>query len=203
MTMIELLDSEILRRVGDYFMGKTNVHRAVAAIAQTLIDMGIPFAIAGALAANAHGYERMTTDVDLLLTSEGLAEFKAKWLGRGWVERFPGSRGLRDTHHNVKIDVIVTGDYPGDGEPKPVSFPHPSDVAVVKDGIPYISLPTLLELKIASGMTAKHRLKDLADVMEIIRVKDLALDYAERLDPYVRGKYQELWEPAQVRDEEY
>jgi len=66
----------------------------------------------------------------VLLTPDGLRRFKERWLGRGWLERFPGSKGLRDTEYNVKIDVLLTGDYPGDGKPKPVRFPDPARVAV-------------------------------------------------------------------------
>lgn len=60
----------------------------------------------------------------------GLETFKQQWLGRGYVEKFPGSRGLRDTENNVTIDVVVAGDYPGDGKPKPVRFPDPAAVAL-------------------------------------------------------------------------
>jgi hypothetical protein len=42
-------------------------------------------------------------------------------------------------------------------------------------------------------MTAPHRLRDLADVQELIKIKKLDAKYAERLDPYVREKYLELW----------
>jgi hypothetical protein len=46
------------------------------------------------------------------------------------VERFPGSKGMRDAEHDVKIDILLTGDYPGNGNPKPVRFPDPAAVAV-------------------------------------------------------------------------
>jgi hypothetical protein len=66
---------------------------------------------------------------DTLLTAEGLKAFRDRWLGRGWVELFPGSRGMRDTTHGVEVDVLLTGDYPGDEEPKPIRFPDPSEIA--------------------------------------------------------------------------
>ena len=56
----------------------------------------------------------------VLLTPEGLAAFKAHALGRGYVEKFPGSRVMRDTEHGVDIYVVLTGTFPGDGKPKPV-----------------------------------------------------------------------------------
>ena len=60
-----------------------------------------------------------------------------------------------------------------------------------------LPLPKLVELKLASGMTAPHRLKDLADVQELIRVASLPRELADDLDPYVREKYLELWRTVQ------
>ena len=45
-------------------------------------------------------------------------------------------------------------------------------------------------------MTAPHRLRDLADVLELIKIRKLGADFAERLDPYVRDRYLELWNAA-------
>jgi hypothetical protein len=61
-----------------------------------------------------------------------------------------------------------------------------------------LPLEKLIELKLASGMTAPHRLKDLADVLELIRARALAETFAEQLDPYVREKFSELWRAAQM-----
>ena len=41
-------------------------------------------------------------------------------------------------------------------------------------------------------MTAPHRLKDLADVQELIKIKKINAGYAEKLNPYVREKFLEL-----------
>jgi hypothetical protein len=107
---------------------------------------------------------------------------------------------LRDTEHGVDIDVVLTGGFPGDGKPKPVSFPDPAVVAERGARIALLPLATLVELKLASGMTAAHRIKDLADIVELIRVADLPETLAERLNPYVREKYLELWRAAQGTD---
>src|SRR5262245_50280666 len=69
-----------------FFMGLDEVHKAMWKLCSTLEADGIPYAIAGAMALNAHGYKRVTTDVDVLLTREGLEAFKRKHLGRGWLE---------------------------------------------------------------------------------------------------------------------
>ena len=96
----------------------------------------------------------------------------------------------------------MVGDFPGDGLPKPVAFPEPETVAEYRgEDIPYVSLKSLLELKLASGMTAANRLQDMADVIQLIRANQLAANYAERLNPYVGDKYRELWQAAQVEEE--
>jgi hypothetical protein len=45
-------------------------------------------------------------------------------------------------------------------------------------------------------ISAPHRLRDLADVLELIRVRELGEDFADSLDPSVRAKYLELCEAA-------
>ena len=89
----------------------------------------------------------------------------------------------------------------GDGKSKPVAFPEPSSENTTGETLRVLSLKTLIELKLASGMTAPHRGQDLVDVMELIRVRGLSRDYAQALDEYVRAKYSEMWELAQVRDD--
>jgi hypothetical protein len=184
-----------------FFMGDADVQRALLALAEALDRDGIPYAIGGAMALNAYGYERVTKDVDVILSADGLAAFKHAHLGRGYVEKFPGSRGMRDTAHNVAIDVLIAGEYPGDGRPKPIAFPDPARVAIRDGGVALVPLDTLIELKLASGMTAPHRLRDLADVLELVRIRRLPLDLADALDPYVRAKYRELWTAAQAADD--
>ena len=75
-------------------------------------------------------------------------------------------------------------------------------MAVRGEGMSFLPLAKLVELKLASGMTAPHRLKDLADVLELIKAADLPAELADDLSPYVREKFRELWEAAQHADEE-
>ena len=75
-------------------------------------------------------------------------------------------------------------------------------MAVDGDRFRILSLPKLVEIKLASGMTAPHRLEDLADVLELVRAARLPADLAASLHPYVRNKYLDLWRAAQVQDPE-
>lgn len=178
-------------------MGKSPLHLAAAALARRFDELGIDYAIAGALALGVHGHERLTSDVDVLITREGLARFKSASLGRGYVDVFPGSKGVRDTANDVRIDFILAGDYPGDGKPKPVVFPDPAGAGVEAGKLfRVLTLETLLELKLASGMSAPHRLNDLGDVISLIRSAKLERSLGDRLDVSVREKYRELWDAA-------
>ena len=51
-----------------------------------------------------------------------------------------------------------------------------------------------------SGLSAAHRLKDLADVLELIKAASLPPEIEQQLDPSVREKFRELWQAAQVKD---
>ncbi|HEY2029024.1 MAG TPA: hypothetical protein VGH20_07420 [Myxococcales bacterium] len=176
-----------------FFMGDADVQRALSKIIAELEDAKIPYAIAGAMALNWYGYRRVTVDVDLLLTAEGLRELKERILGRSYVEKFAGSKSMRDTENNVGIDVLIAGQFPGDGKPKPVAFPDPATIAFQGLKGRFLPLPKLIELKLASGMSAPHRLKDLSDVVELIRVAKIPRELGAQLDASVRAKYDELW----------
>ena len=182
-----------------FFEDKGSVQKALRKIASRLTELGIPYAIVGGMAAYHHGYRRFTEDVDLLVTRPGLKLIHEKLDGLGYLPPFLKSKNLRDVELGVKIEFLITGDYPGDGKPKPVAFPDPVSASDEVDGIRYLNLCSLIELKLASGMTAVGRLRDLSDVVELIKVLVLPLDYGDRLNPYVQEKYRELWPTARRR----
>ena len=110
-------------------MGEDKVHQALHRISSRLDELGIPYAVAGGMALNAHGFRRATVDVDVLVTSEGLQRVHEALEGLGYVPPFTGSKNLRDAESSVRIEFLVTGQFPGDGKPKPVAFPDPAAVA--------------------------------------------------------------------------
>jgi len=178
-----------------YFMGEGTLNKTLARLSNDLEERGIDYMVIGAVALLAHGYPRFTEDIDLVMTAEGLQKFHEELVGLGYVPAFPGARKrLRSTTDNVSIEVMTTGEYPGDGKPKPVSMPEPAQASTEIDGIKVVTLEKLIELKLASGISAPDRLKDLADVQELIKIRNLGADFALNLDPYVRAKYLELEE---------
>ena len=190
-----------LNDAGRHFDEKSSVFAALHKIAKRLSELNISYAVGGGIALFRHGLRRFTEDVDVLVTSSDLKRIHDELEGLGYLPPHKHSKHLRDTELGVRIEFLTTGGYPGDGKPKPVAFPDPRDVSFDADGIKYIQLPNLVELKLASGMSHPGRLKDLADVLELIKVLNLPVDFAEQLNPYVREKYTELWGHANQRFE--
>ena len=195
-TYEQLLSQNLEWAMGEgslFFERRGRVQETLERIAKELDDLHIPYAVVGGMALFAHGFRRFTEDVDILVTHQSLIRIHEQLEGHGYLPPFEKSKHLRDTTTRVKIEFLTTGDFPGDGKPKPVAFPDPANVCQEIGGIKFVNLPTLITLKLASGMTHVHRRKDLADVMEVIKTLNLAENFSESLDPYVQPTYQQLW----------
>ena len=183
-----------------FFVGQAEAQKAAGKIVGILEAEGLPYVVIGALALNEYGHRRVTIDVDLVMRETDLQTFKRKWLGCGYSERQAGTGKLFDTEFGVNIDVLSTGSFPGDDKPKPIAFPDPATTAI--RGAPFAMLPLAMwiELKLASGMVAAHRGKDLVDVQELVRSAQLPQTLAADLHPWVRETFLRLWDLAQVED---
>ncbi len=187
-----------LREGSLHFEEKNAVHDTLRRITKRLNELQIPYAVVGGMAMFAHGFRRFTEDVDLLVTRESMDQILQELEGLGYVQPVGTLTKLRDTQSGVKIEFLITGGFPGNGKPSPVAFPEPQAVSTEIDGINYLRLPALVELKLASGLTGGiGRLKDLADVVELIKVLHVPTQFAEQLNPYVRDKFLELWHAVQ------
>jgi hypothetical protein len=176
-----------------HFDEKSAVHETLREVARRLDSLGISYAVVGGMALFLHGFRRFTEDVDVLVTPDGLKSVHQNLIGLGYVPLFPGSKNLRDATRGVRIEFLVTGGFPGDGKPKAVAFPDPNGLSVEIHGIRCLGLEKIIELKLASGMSNPGRLRDLADVQELIRHLRLGIETADRLDPSVRDEFVALW----------
>ena len=186
-----------IKDVDMFFQKKDPVHKTMRRTIKNLEKANIPYALVGGMAVNLHGYRRTTNDVDFLLTPEGLAEFQKRFVPKHYeaIPRRP--RRFTDRKNEVIVDFLVTGLYPGNGQPGPIAFPDPVSVRTVMEGMQVIDLTVLIELKLAA-----RRHQDFADVVSLIRAHQLDESFAERLHPSVRSDYIECLEEKR-REEEY
>lgn len=182
----------VLSEAGQLYQGQGRLRKTYERLAKRLDELGVSYSLVGGYALILHGVRRFTEDIDLLVSREGLAKLHKELTGRGYALAARGSRNLRDVETGVQIEFVITGEFPGDEKPKPVAFPDPGAGVETREDIKIIDLKSLIELKLASGMTAKARLQDLADVQRLIQQHHLTADFAKQLHPYVRRKFLEL-----------
>jgi hypothetical protein len=184
-----------LYELDQFFMEQGKIFQTLQRLSKCLPENGIDYAIVGGIALFYHGYKRSTQDINVLLTKPSLLEFQTKMIGRGFLPMFPGAqKTFRDTQTNIRIEFLIAGEFPGDGRPKPICFPEPNSASIEVDKLRIIDLKNLIELKLASGLSAPDRLKDLADVQELIRVLNLPESYGEQLDNSVCSEFHRLWQ---------
>jgi len=180
-------------------MRQGDVYDTLRRLAKRLKDEGLDYAVLGGMALVEHGYRRATEDIALLMRPETLEAFRDRCVGRGYVPAFPEAlKTFKDAETGTRIEIVTTGDFPGDGKPKAVAFPDPADVAIDGEEFRYVDLPTLIDLKLASGLSAAHRTRDIADVQDLIVRAPLSLDVSLQLDSSVREEYERLWRIAQT-----
>src|SRR5258705_4885171 len=127
---------EMYEEARRYFRGEGILNKTLTRISKELESHGIDYAVIGAAALLAHGYPRFTDGIDLVMTTEGRQKFRDE---------------LRSTADGIDIEVMTSGEYPGDGKPKPVSMPRPAEASIEIDGIKFVTLEKLIELKLSSG----------------------------------------------------
>ncbi len=185
-----------LKEISMFFQGKDEVHKTMRRLVKRLERAGIPYAIMGGMAVNAHKYQRTTGDVDVLLTPEGFADFQKKYVEKNYLRKPGRSRRFVDRLNETEIDFLLTGHYPGSGKPGPISFPDPAKVREEKRTVQVVNLVTLIELKLAAT-----RYRDFGDVVELIRFNDLDESFLEKIHPSVRSDYIECLEEKRREDE--
>lgn len=94
---------DVAKRVDDFMMERSPIHDTMRRLALAFNGLGIPFAIAGAMAANAHGHRQTTALLEVLIRRDDLTRFKERWIGRGWLDLFHASKGFKDTLNGVKV----------------------------------------------------------------------------------------------------
>lgn len=186
-----------LKEIDLFFEGRGKEHKTMRRLVQNLDKGSISYAIVGGMAVNAHGHERTTKDVDILLTADGFMEFRRRFVPKSYdtVEGHP--RRFFDRRNKCMFDILVTGLYPGSGKPGPVSYPNPDEVSEVIQEKRVVNLPTLIQLKLAA-----RRHLDFGDVVNLIRVHHLDERFQKKLHPAVHPDFIECLEEKR-RDDEY
>jgi len=188
-------NEDFLVEADRFFAGRGEVHQTMKRLVSRLKRAKIPYLIVGGMAVNAHHYERMTKDVDALLTPKGLEQFNRLFMPKYYLP-VPGfSRRFIDRKNQRGVDVLLTGLYPGSGKRGPIAFPEPTQFVHEFKSVRYVDLVNLIQLKLCAR---RHR--DLADVVELIRYNHLDDSFLKRLHPTVRRDFIECLKEKRRED---
>jgi hypothetical protein len=180
-----------------HFERRSKVHKTLQRFTQRLEELGIEYAVSGDLCMFFHGYRRFTEIVEVIVTSEALSQIYRELDGDGYIRPSTAHTYIRDEETGVRIGFRVSGRYLPGGIAGPTALPFPRDVATIIDGIRFIDVAPLIQLKFAMGQ-ASHCLRDLADIQELIHHLNLPQDFAMKLDLSLRCEFHRIWQNAQV-----
>jgi uncharacterized protein with WD repeat len=143
--------------------------RVVRAVDHLLDILQCPAVLAGGWAVWRHGFiGRVTQDIDIVLPADRIEEFMRLASVSGF-ELLPQPQGrwpkARHKDTDVKVDILPEDARPGTAAKlAPTTIRHPLHMGGQGFALVYVTLPALVELKIAAG-----RIGDEHNVVELIR----------------------------------
>ena len=129
--------------------------------------------VVGGIAALLHGCGRTTRDIDVYTDDFWATHQKLESAGFLW-----NSERREHTAQGIPIHMVGADQLGG----------VPNKQSTIK-GVRVISLADLVRAKLTSGLESPRRAKDIADVLELIRVVPLKKDFAAKLPTRLRGTF--------------
>src|SRR5262249_43769390 len=126
-----------------------------------------------------------------------LERFRREFVGDEYEPVEGRPRRFVERQSGVTVDCLVTGRYPGSGKPGPIAFPDPAEASQEIDKIRVLTLPQLIQLKLAA-----RRYYDFGDVVFLIRTHSLNESFLPQLHASVHRDFIECLE-EKLREDEY
>ena len=138
---------------------------------------GIPGVVVGGVAVVLHGHVRTTNDIDIFLQPplEPLADLLT-------ANDFTFNQERKEfVKHGVPVHLVL-----------PDQVGTLQEAAVEIEGITTVTLVDLINMKLRSGGKNLLRAQDLADVIGLIRQRQLTSGFARHLDKALRPAFRKL-----------
>jgi hypothetical protein len=190
-------DLKWLLDAGEFWSGSGKIHDTLRRLGAALDREGIPYAVFGRAAQFAHGFEQYNLDTDVVVvTADGLQATQRCLSDSGYT--MVSERRFHDPTTDLDFRVVLAGT-PAGPDTCPIRFPDPAEAWVMINGYRVIDLPRFINLKLAMGLWP-GRMRDLADVLQLIQHAKLPREISNDLDPTVRDEFDRIWLLAQKHD---
>ncbi len=178
-------------------LGNENLWKVAADCHDLFQRSNIPHSICGGVAVCLHGYQRNTTDVDLIIRQSDSETIRQLLQVEGFV--WDETNKEYRSPSGIAVQFLIAGEKAGKGSE--VTIPGPLGELNVeeREGLLVVRLSRLIEMKLASGLGNLRRThKDFADVVELIAIRKLDGSFARYLHHSLRPTFRELVRNAQA-----
>jgi hypothetical protein len=151
---------------------------AAVKVSRILKKRDIDAAIIGGVAVVLHGHIRTTKDVDVAVRGP-LEEIRSAFEEEGMT--FDAKKREFDLN-GVPVQLVSE-----EMVKLPAAF-------VEIDGVKTVRLGDLISIKLKSGLSSRVRAQDIADVIGLIRARNLGASFATKLERPIRKEFKELVE---------
>ena len=166
-------------------------------VVKTLRDAGIPYRLIGGVAGNDFGVPVRTFDVDVVVSARRWGEAVSALRSVSVDSKYMGLRGesfdaILTLPSGIKVEVFPSGVTAAEiAKMRNRYRRHPAGEVTLSLGGNVLA--HWVQSKLASGLSATDRARDLSAVQDAIKVLKLPRGFAARLDPSVRREYLRLW----------
>lgn len=172
-------------------LGKESLWHVATRCHELFDSAQIPYSIAGGVAVCLHGYQRNTTDIDLIIHADDSQRVREFLVDSGF-EWLPEKVEFRSPQ-GIAVQFLIAGHSAGRNTGILVPAPTGELNVEQKEGLNVVRLSKLIEMKIACGTASLRRThKDFADVVELIAIRQLDPSFARHLHKSLRKTFKEL-----------
>lgn len=148
----------------------------------------IPFVFIGGVARNKYASPRMTSDIDILVSSKDKNKLREIPIGFLKCQTKDSLKKFKLHEPKAEIEIIFSGEKAGDSNG--IEYPEPK---TIDSGDNVMTLDSLIKFKLCSGIYGKRH-KDFGDIQDLIKERKLKKDFAKSFRKDLKLKYEELWE---------
>ena len=171
------------RRLAKMGIGLPGNNDHILAIARRLRDV-VDAPVLGGIAVYLHGVHRSTIDLDFYTTDRQVTGAQLLAAGAKW-----NTAKREHVLDGVRIHTVT---------------PQDSGVVIERtsiiDGIRVVKLSDLIAIKLLCGLKNTDRMKDLADVQELIRAVPLDKSFAAKLPKGIRPEFKTFVDAVRAGD---